>query len=121
MDGYSTELDREIPEELVEEFLKRIPYLSEGIHSFRLTPGSQRVSFELLPGFEDQADTVAGRIAEVADKFTINYRPAPPKVLVKREGRQVGYDDPHTALIQQGELTEFGRGRYGFGPKLVGL
>ena len=30
-------------------------------------------------------------------------------------------DDPHPLLVEQGDIVSFGRGRYGFGPRLVRL
>ncbi len=31
------------------------------------------------------------------------------------------HDDPHPLLVETGEITPFGRGRYGFGPKMSAL
>ena len=116
------ELSNTIPDELVEEFLKRLPYISEGIRDFHLLPGGSRVAFDLRPGFENQADLVASRIAEVAGKLCVNHRPAAARVFAKQEALPSSFQlDPHPLLIEQGEIALFGRGRYGFGPKLIAL
>jgi len=49
------DLGATIPDDLVEEFLKRLPYVSEGIRNVRLLPGADRVAFDLGPGFENHA------------------------------------------------------------------
>lgn len=116
------ELSRTIPDELVEEFLKRLPYVSEGIRAARLLPGSNRVAFDLRPGFESQADVVASRISEVAGKLCLNHRPGTSKTLAQQDALPSSFcADPHPLLAERGEIVLFGRGRYGFGPKLVAL
>lgn len=111
-----------MPDELAEEFLKRLPYVSEGIHNVRLLPGSTRVSFDLRPGFEGQAGVVASRISEVAGKLCRNYRPEASKTLVKRDSAAFSFhDDPHPLLAASGDIVEFGRGRFGFGPRMVAM
>ncbi len=116
------DLQAAVPEELADEFLKRLPYVSEGISSPQLLPGGARVSFELRPGFESQAELVAGRISEVAVKLCSNHRPGTSKTLAKRDVLPSSFrEDPHPLLIEQGEIAVFGRGRYGLGPKLVAL
>ncbi|HYL36130.1 MAG TPA: aminoacyl--tRNA ligase-related protein [Bryobacteraceae bacterium] len=116
------ELQSAIPDELIDEFLKRIPYLSEGIGNVRLLPGASRVAFDLQPGFEGQAEVVASRISDVAGKLCLNYRPGSTRTLA-RQDMLAGTlrDDPHPLLLERGEIVQFGRGRYGFGPKLVRL
>ena len=116
------ELSTHIPDELVDEFLKRLPYISEGIHNVRLLPGATGVAFDMRPGFENDARVVESRISEVAGKLCMNYRPGVSKTLAKREAFPSGFhEDPHPLLIEEGELVNFGRGRYGFGPKLTAL
>lgn len=116
------ELSTQIPDELVDEFLKRLPYVSEGIHNAQILPGSARVRFDLRPGYENQADIVASRISEVAGKLCLNYRPGVVKTLAKQTAYPSGFrEDPHPLLIEEGELLSYGRGRYGFGPKITGL
>src|SRR5579862_6826696 len=117
-----TELHTAMPDELAEEFLKRIPYVSEGIVNVRLLPGGAQVAFELQPGFEDQGDVVASRISEVAGKLCLNYRPGASRTLAKRDALPSHFrDDPHPLLLEGGDIVSFGRGRYGFGPRLVRL
>ncbi len=117
-----TQLHTAIPDELAEEFLKRIPYVSEGIVNVRLLPGGAQVAFELQPGFEDQGDVVASRLSEVAGKLCFNYRPGASRTLAKRDAFPSHFrDDPHPLLLERGDIVSFGRGRYGFGPRLVSL
>lgn len=116
------DLTTRIPDELADEFLKRLPYVSEGIANFRLLPGAARVAFDLRGGFENQSELVATRISEVASKLCSNYRPGITKTLIKREGSRSGFVlDPHPLLQERGELIAFGRGRYGLGPSLTAL
>jgi seryl-tRNA synthetase len=116
------ELSTTVPDELVEEFLKRLPYVSEGIRNARMMPGASRVAFDLRPDFEKDAETVASRIAEVASKLCSNHRPGFSKTLAGNTTLPSSFrEDPHPALMEQGELVQFGRGRYGFGPKLTAL
>ena len=115
-------LETAIPDELVEEFLKRVPYISEGIGNVRVLDGGSRVAFNLRPGFEGQENLVASRISEVAGKLCFNYRPGVSRTLAKQETLPSSFrDDPHPILQEQGEIVLFGRGRYGFGPKIVRL
>lgn len=116
------QLQSAIPEDLVDEFLKRLPYVSEGIRNVRLLPGATQVEFDLRPGFESQTGVVASRISEVAGKLCINHQAGASKVLARRDALPGSFrDDPHPLLAEQGEIAAFGRGRYGLGPKLVGL
>ena len=120
--GGIAELSTAIPEELAEEFVKRLAYVSEDIESVRLLPGSMSVAFELRNGSENQAATVASRISEVAAKLCLNYQPGISRTRIKQEVLPTRYqDDPHIALAKLGEVVSFGRGRYGFGPKMVSL
>jgi len=116
------ELNTAIPAELAEDFLKRLPYVSEGLRNPCLLPGGTRVAFDLRPGFENQTELVASRIAEIAGKLCMNHQPGVSKTLVRRDPLPSSFhDDPHSLLIKDGELVAFGRGRYGLGPKLVAL
>jgi hypothetical protein len=78
------ELSTKMPEELVDEFLKRVPYVSEGICNVRLLPGATRVEFDLRAGFDEQADLVRSRISQVAGKLCLNYRPGICKTLANQ-------------------------------------
>ena len=116
------ELGTTIPDELTEEFLKRLPYLSEGLRNPRLLPGRDRVVFDLGPGFEDQKDLVAGRISEVAGKLCLNHHSGISRTLARQDVLPSSFhDDPHPLLAEQGQIVTFGRGRYGLGPRIVGL
>jgi seryl-tRNA synthetase len=107
---------------LVEEFLKRLPYVSEGIGNVRLLPGASQVAFDLRPGFEGQEDVVASRISEIAGKLCSSHLLGIAKTLAKQDVLPSSFRaDPHPLLAEQGELVSFGRGRYGFGPKLIAL
>lgn len=116
------QLDHAVPAELADELIKRIPYISEGIRDARLLPGSKDVAFRLLPGWENRSEMVASHISQVAGKLCLNYRPARLKTLAKREvPPSAASADPHPSLLEEGEIEEFGRGRYGLGPKLCRL
>lgn len=116
------QLETAIPDDLVEEFLKRVPYVSEGIGNVRVLSGGSSVAFDLRPGFEGQEQLVASRISEVAGKLCINYRPGASRTVAKQDVLPSSFrDDPHPVLLERGDIVSFGRGRYGFGPRLVGL
>jgi seryl-tRNA synthetase len=116
------ELSTTIPHDLVDEFLKRLPYLSEGIQNIRLLPGAARVQFDLRAGFESQAEVVASQISEVATKLCLNHHEGISKTLTKQEKLPSSFcADPHPLLEEQRDLVPYGRGRYGFGPKMVAL
>lgn len=116
------DLGATIPDDLVEEFLKRLPYVSEGIRNVRLLPGADRVAFDLGPGFENHAGVISSYISDVAAKLCRNHRAGIAKSLAKRDVLPSSFRiDPHPLLAEQGEIVSFGRGRYGFGPKLVAL
>jgi seryl-tRNA synthetase len=117
-----SELQTAVPEELADELLKRLPYISEGLHNPRFTAGRSQVAFDLHPGFENQAELVASRISEVADKLCLNHHPGSSKTIAQQDSLPTSFrDDPHPVLTEQGEIIAFGRGRYGLGPKIVAL
>lgn len=67
---HSVRLDENIPSELVEEFLKKLSYVSESLSSCDLDPAAlNSVIFELRPGHDRQSELVSSRIREVADKL----------------------------------------------------
>jgi hypothetical protein len=119
----SVDLKRAIPEELVDEFLKKLPYVSESLDGYELV-GDQRsrVRFRLQSAGGGEEQLVADRIIEVADKLCRSYRPGSGKLLVSRKHRVCTHGaDPHAALAAMDELFEYGPGRYGFGPRLTQL
>lgn len=110
-----------IPVELVDEFLAKLPYVSESLQDFELlSPGRNQVRFNLLPGHDNQ-EMIAGRIAEVAQKMCQTYRPIEARILVSKEGVGTFDQDPHPLLENAGDLFRYGQGRYGLGPKAVWL
>ena len=116
------QLQTPLPEELVEEFLKRVPYVSEGIGNVRVVSGGARVDFDLRPGFEGQESVVASRLSEVAGKLCLNYRPGISRTVARQDSFPSAFrEDPHPALLDRGDMVLYGRGRYGFGPRLVRL
>jgi hypothetical protein len=111
-----------IPPELVDEFLAKLPYVSESLQDFELLPEQRNcVRFNLLPGYELEAQVIADRISEVAQKMCQAYRPSASKVLVSSEGAVTYRLDPHPFLEAQGDLFKYGSGRYGLGPKSIWL
>lgn len=119
---YSTaELPVTIPDELVDDFLAKLHYVSESLERFELPSERNSVRFQVTPGREHDSSLIASRIAEVAKKMCDAHRPSEAKVLVSRKSTG-HYDlDPQPILEREGELRRFGQGRYGLGPRLVGL
>src|ERR1700674_5366940 len=115
--GFSAHLNSSIPADLTDEFLKKLTYVSEALLDYDLAAGSRdQVHFRLKDGQEDQAQTVAERIVEVADTFSKTRRPPAPKVLVSRKDRPISFNmDPHPELEASGELFHYDAGRFGFG------
>jgi hypothetical protein len=120
--NHSVQLKSAIPPELVDEFLKRLPYISESLLEYDLNTDSRdRVQFDVRSGGDEPA-TVSSRIVEVADKLLKTRRAPSVKVLASRIKRDIVFDaDPHPILESMGELHRYGAGRYGFGPRLVQL
>jgi seryl-tRNA synthetase len=111
-----------LPDELLEELLKRLPYVSQGIQNFRILPGGNRAAFDLTPQFQGRGEVIAAQINEVAHKLCAGYRPGALRTLASQTTLPSSFQgDPHSLLSDMGEIKMFGRGRYGFGPKLVGL
>ncbi len=111
-----------IPPELVDEFLAKLPYVSESVGDFELlTPERNCVRFQLTPGHELDEKVIAGRISEVAQKMCQSHRPGTAKVLAASNGDITYRLDPHPLLEAQGELFRYGSGRYGLGPKSLWL
>jgi hypothetical protein len=121
--NHSVQLKSAIPPELVEEFLKRLPYISESLLEYDLNADSHdQVRFALRPGGDDQAAIVSSRIVEVAEKLLKTRRAPSVKVLASHINRNISFDaDPHPLLESMDELHRYGAGRYGFGPRLVQL
>jgi seryl-tRNA synthetase len=116
------ELATTIPHDLTEEFVKRLTYVSQTISNPDLLPGARRVAFDVQPGFENRTDQVEAFIREIAEKLCLNYRPGRFTTLARRDKLPSSFSgDPHPLLEREGELTQTGRGRYAFGPKLVAL
>jgi seryl-tRNA synthetase len=116
------DLTAAVPIELVDELVKRLPFISEAIAGTELLPGSSRVAFDLRPGFDNDAEEIARRIVDVAAKLCVNHRPGRSKTLARQDRFPSSFhDDPHPLLEKQRELVAYGRGRYGFGPTVVGL
>ncbi len=115
-------LPARIPSHLVDEFLKRVPFVSDEISTFRLAAEGTQVLFQVREGAEARADTIAAHIAEVAGKLC-SADPAPRVRVVASQPRlPSSFDaDPHVLLERTGELVRFGRGRYGLGPRMTAL
>jgi hypothetical protein len=120
---HSVQLNAPVPDELVDEFLKKLSYVSEGLISYDLNRRTRdAVAFELGPASEDRSQLVASRIVEVADKLCKGRRPYTAKVLHSKRDRELRFrSDPHPALEQMGELHKYGPGRFGVGPRVLEL
>ena len=105
---HSVRLEREIPAELVGEFLKRLSYVSESLSSYDLDSGARdNVHFELRPGHDKDSELVSSRIREVADKLCKGRRPPKIKVLVNHRDRDIAFSsDPHPILESMDEIQK---------------
>jgi seryl-tRNA synthetase len=117
---FSVDLPLPIPEELRDEFIKKIPYVSTALTGYQLEQISgTKVYLQLGDARDVQPDEVARRVVEVAEKMARGFRPATSKMLVSRRLPSLPYqDDPHHHLEREDQLFHFGQGRYGFGPQL---
>ena len=120
---HSVRLNEEIPPELVEEFLKKLSYVSESLSSYELNPVTRViVNFALRVGQDDQSELVRNRIREVADKLCKGRRQPKLKVLVNRKERETSFNsDPHPVLESMDEIHKYGEGWFGLGPRLTEL
>lgn len=120
---YYADLKTAMPEEVAKDFLSKLHYVSEALEEFDLAADERnRVRFSVIAGNEGKADLIAARIVEVAQKMSQTYRRAESKILVSRTCRDSLFNqDPHPLLIEQGELFEYGAGRFGLGPMLLRL
>lgn len=119
----SVRLIAPIPAQLVDEFLKRLPYISESLLTYQLDAATRaEVRYELRPGAEGDSALVADRIVMVGDELAKARRPAELKVLVSRKDIAPRFDrDPHPILESMDELHNYGNGRFGFGPRILEL
>lgn len=115
-------LPLQVPQELAEEFLKRLPFVAEGLSAPVLSDDRQSVSFQLAPGGGRSPDDLAALIGDVAVKLCGNHRANRSRTLASRVERPSAYeDDPHPALTASGDLIVYGPGRMGLGPRLSAL
>ena len=116
------ELAVEVPQDLAEEFEKKLAYVVEGLRSVAYDPRTRSVRLELASEPVHPRELIEGRIQEIAAKIASSFQPGFRRSLARRDrpGRRER-PDPHSILISEDELREFGRGRMGFGPKLVAL
>lgn len=116
------QLKSPVPAELVDEFLKRLAYVSESAFGYELDTGTRdHVSFSLRADHDGESNIVSNRIVEIANKLCKSRRAAPAKVLVSRK-HEVSFDsDPHPRLKAMDELCQYGNGWFGFGPRLLEL
>src|SRR5208283_2334184 len=121
--SHSVRLERNIPAELAEEFLKKLSYVSESLSTYALDPAAlDTVVFELRPGHDPESELVSSRIREVADKLCKGRREPKIKVLVTGRDRDFSFNsDPHPILESMDEIHKYGEGRFGFGPRLAEL
>ena len=114
-------LPNPLPAELVTDFLSKLHYVSEALLSFELNAHRDAVSVCLVNDDPEQGAIVSDRIREVAQKLQAAFRRDEPRILARRHVEPTFQDDPHPALEAAGELFCFGRGRFGFGPRLSQL
>jgi seryl-tRNA synthetase len=112
----------EVPAELADEFDKKLAYLAEGVESASYDSERRLVRVQLGDDSTRPDEVLKRRVLEIAEKLTGGYQPGFRRRLahrVRASGSE--FPDPHPVLLAEGELREFGRGRFGFGPKLVKL
>ncbi len=119
----SVQLKAPIPPELVEEFIKRLCYVSESLLSYSLDPQTRNVvAFDLKSGDAADSNTVANRIVEVADSLCKTHRAPKTKILVTRNQPELSFlSDPHLLLTEMDEWHKYGEGWAGFGPRMQEL
>jgi hypothetical protein len=112
-----------VPHPLVGDFLSKLHYVSEELAGFEIDmEGRAHVRFRLREGATQDPAVIAARIAETAQKMSRSYRAGGEKVLASRLDRDVPFaDDPHPVLEATDELTRYGAGRFGLGPRLSAL
>lgn len=117
------ELPMAIPPELRGDFLGKLRFVSESLADYSLVPGElEVVVFRTKPGRESDAGVIAERIQIVARQMCTGHRPYVPKLLASE--RRVPYrltENPRDRLMREGQLFEFGPGRFGLGPLIVRL
>ena len=120
--AFVVELDAPVPATLASDFLSKLHYVSQGMAGFGFLDGTRAaVQFRLHGEALDRVDVVRAHIREIAAKMTRSFREFHPKVLASRDVTGRFTADPHAQLVAAGELQEFGRGRYGLGPRVSGL
>jgi hypothetical protein len=118
---YLARLNAILPAELVDDFLSKLFYVSALLTDFELTTARDAVSFRLPENSEPAPEIIAGSIIEVAERMLRAFRPQETRILVSRRHETRFADDPHPLLESSGDLIRFGPGRFGFGPRVVGL
>ena len=117
---YCVTLEIQIPRELSDEFLSKLPYLSESLVDFHLDADRNELRFR-CSGDAAEAGVIAERIVESAHKLVENFRGRTVRTLVSRDRPVTFKEDPHPLLEASGDLVRFGAGRVGLGPLLVRL
>lgn len=114
----SVELGVALPQLVANDFLSKLHYISDGLSGFEFsTPSLDRLNISFRPGREAEAEAIIERIVETARKMTSAFRSFTPKVLVSRMAHPArSTEDPHAALLKEGQLHRAGQGRYGLGP-----
>jgi hypothetical protein len=117
------ELPFSIPDELVQDFLGKLYYISEDLEHFRMSEGRRdQVLFRMRAGREERSPIIVDRIREVASKMCEGHRRFEGQVLVSHRFERFPFrNDPRPLLEECGELFEYGPGRFGLGPLLVSL
>jgi len=119
---HTADLPLRIPEDLVDEFVKRLPFVHERLRAPRLSADRTRVEFELPPEAADDAAAVAAAIVDIAGRMCSRHRPVLTRTLASRAELPTAFSaDPHTELQRSGEITVFGAGRVALGARLTAL
>src|ERR1700682_335305 len=118
---HSVRLNKGIPPELVDEFIKKLDFVSDSVPADDLDPAARdSVRFELRPGHDGQSELVSNRIREVADKLCKGRHQPNVKVLVNRKDRDISFSyDPHPILESMDEIHKYGEGRVRIGTRPI--
>lgn len=120
---HRVELGIEVPADIAGDVTAKLHYVSSFLTDPQIeSSDGSVVTFGLQPAGECDLPRIESNIRKLAVEMCAAYRAVPVRILERSgDGRFSNTSDPHPELVRLGELTEFGRGRYGFGNRLARL
>jgi seryl-tRNA synthetase len=119
---HSVELSAAVPSEFLSDFSNKLHFVSESLASFRIADSRDRVEFDTQPGREAEVSKIASRVREVAEKMSNGHRGFHANVLASKRPTEIVFNEnPRKTLEADGNLFEYGPGRFGLGPLCVRL